>query len=246
MAGRSYLRRIAQPLVSGEPALTPLRVSPAEETRPAAMQFVPSGIVQRRPAARAPIAKGALAEAGEPVLWTTPTARDTAAAGRPGAPAVPPPAVSAAAIDLPAPSLPDVPAVPLPTVSAATVEPHAPPHPDMSTFEPVPIAVPASSRAASDAGLRAGPSPSPDEDSGVAVAQPPGLAPSSLRPPLPSRPQLAPQRARVRIGTVEVRTRPAPVFPPPAAQTVPARPAPAAPSQPLSRGLAWRYGLVQS
>jgi len=247
MSGRSYLHRIALPLMSGEPALTPLRVPPAEEARPPAMQFEPSSIVQRRAAAgtSANVAKAALAEAAEPVRRTMPTARDTAATGRSDAPAVPSPAVSVAGIDWPAPSLPDVPAVSLPAVPAATVDPPASSHPHMSTFKPHSTAAPASSRAASDARMRAAPLLSADQESGVAIAPLTNLAPSSLRSPMPSSLQLSPPRSSVRIGTIEVRTRPASSFPPPPGQTAPPRPSPAVPSQPLSRGLAWRYGLVQ-
>jgi hypothetical protein len=93
--------------------------------------------------------------------------------------------------------------------------------------------------------MRAAPLLSADQESGVAIAPLTNLAPSSLRSPMPSSLQLSPPRSSVRIGTIEVRTRPASSFPPPPGQTAPPRPSPAVPSQPLSRGLAWRYGLVQ-
>jgi hypothetical protein len=53
----------------------------------------------------------------------------------------------------------------------------------------------------------------------------------------------------VHIGTIEVRSQPVPVSVPPTVQGGPRAPAsraaPAASPSPLSRGLAWRYGLVQ-
>jgi hypothetical protein len=72
----------------------------------------------------------------------------------------------------------------------------------------------------------------------------PDIVPSSARVPVQSLARAATLRPSVRIGTVEVRTGSAPAAPPPPA--APPRAAPAAPSQPLSRSLAWRYGLVQS
>jgi hypothetical protein len=56
-------------------------------------------------------------------------------------------------------------------------------------------------------------------------------------------------RHNIHIGTIEVRTKPAPLVSSPApAQPRAASPraAPTAPPTPLSRGLAWRYGLAQS
>ena len=51
-------------------------------------------------------------------------------------------------------------------------------------------------------------------------------------------------RAGIHIGTIEVRTPPAAT--PAPAQARPQRAPPAAPAAPLSRSLAWRYGLPQS
>ncbi|MEO8714658.1 MAG: hypothetical protein ABI369_06570, partial [Acetobacteraceae bacterium] len=51
MAGRSYLRRIAQPLVPGEPVLTPLRTPPAEDARPPVMRSAQARVARRQPAA---------------------------------------------------------------------------------------------------------------------------------------------------------------------------------------------------
>src|SRR5260370_32749803 len=47
-AGRSYLRRIAQPLASGETVLSPLRMPLAKETRPPAILSDQANVVRRR------------------------------------------------------------------------------------------------------------------------------------------------------------------------------------------------------
>jgi hypothetical protein len=67
MAGRSYLRRIAQPLAPGDPALAPLRAPRAEEARPPAMPPALPSVTQRRPAPNA-------APAPEPALAREPSA----------------------------------------------------------------------------------------------------------------------------------------------------------------------------
>jgi hypothetical protein len=50
MGGRTYLRRIAQPLAPGDPALAPLRAPLAEEARPPAMPPAMPSVTQRQPA----------------------------------------------------------------------------------------------------------------------------------------------------------------------------------------------------
>lgn len=68
MAARSYLRRIAQPLTLGAPALAPLRAPRAEEARPPANPPAPPS-VSRQPARNtSPLA------APEPVLARAPSA----------------------------------------------------------------------------------------------------------------------------------------------------------------------------
>jgi len=68
MAARSYLRRIAQPLTPGAPALAPLRAPRAEEARPPAMPSAPPSVP--RPPARS----AAPASASEPALACAPAA----------------------------------------------------------------------------------------------------------------------------------------------------------------------------
>jgi hypothetical protein len=111
--------------------------------------------------------------------------------------------------------------------------------------------------------------PGPEPEAGavpplspIARAQSQRGSPMRLAPPLAIEPEAAggaemlpdpsPTAARapavipsVHIGTIEVRTRPAQVPVPTPAPPRPPRAAPAAPQSPLSRGLAWRYGLVQ-
>jgi len=67
MAARSYLRRIAQPLTPGAPALAPLRAPRAEEARPSAMPPAPS-IPRQGARSAAPVS------APEPALARAPTA----------------------------------------------------------------------------------------------------------------------------------------------------------------------------
>jgi hypothetical protein len=68
MAARSYLRRIAQPLTPGAPALAPLRAPRAEEARPSAMPPAPPSIPRQGAGSAAPVS------APEPALARAPTA----------------------------------------------------------------------------------------------------------------------------------------------------------------------------
>jgi hypothetical protein len=100
MAARSYLRRIAQPLTPGAPALAPLRAPRAEEARPPAIAAAPPGVPRQGASSAAPVS------APEPALTRTPTAA--------------PPAVSPPDQDQAVPEMPFVAPVGVASQPAAT------------------------------------------------------------------------------------------------------------------------------
>src|SRR5258708_39960822 len=199
MAGRSYLRRIAQPVVPGAPQLTPLPSPLAHERHPLAMQSAHHKVIPAR-------------------ATKTPSPREQVA-----------PASFSAGPEAPHP------------VAVATDPPVAP-HSDLTGPEPEAGVVPARppiahAQTQRDLPIRPASSPAIEQDWGGGT----GALPDPMRK-APRAPHAIPN---VHIGTVEVRTRPAPAPVPTPAPARPLRAAPAAPQSPLSRGLAWRYGLVQ-
>jgi hypothetical protein len=194
MGGRSYLRRIAQPVVPGAPHLTPLPSSLAHEARPPAIQstsyyYKVTPTIGRMPF---PAALPAGLEASHP---------PAAAAGQPVVPECDAPGLEA-----------EIGSVALPSAIAS---------------------------AQSDRG-------SPVRSTLSLAIEPEGAGDAEVLPdPRPDAIRTPDAIPSVHIGSVEVRTRPAPVPVPRPAPGRPPRTAPAAPQSPLSRGLAWRYGLVQ-
>ena len=214
MAGRSYLRRIAQPLVPGAPQLSLLPSPLAHEARPPAMRSarrhtVTEATGAKTPPSRKPIAPAAFL-AGLEAL-------------HPAAAATEPPVTPHADLTGPIRLEPEAGAVPA--------------HPLIAR---PPTARPQTQR---DSRIRSAPTSTIEQDRVGGAA--------ALLDPMPGdRPMVEAWRApqalpNLHIGTVEVRTRPAPAPVPTPAPARVQRGAPAVPQSPLSRGLAWRYGLVQ-
>jgi hypothetical protein len=206
MAGRSYLRRIARPVVPGDPQLTPIAVPLAQEARPPAVQSA-----HTYKALRATDAAVQQAPVRDPV---------TAAPAEADAPH------PSAVTDAPPARLNSNPEAPAPQASVVPAR--------------SPVARPHIERGSP---MRFAPAPAVDRDGVIGVAPLPEAIPKI------SRATEAIARANVHIGTIEVRTQPAPRVSSPAPAQPPRaaspRAAPAIPPSPLSRGLAWRYGLVQ-
>ena len=243
MAPRSYLSRIAQPLVAGDPVLWSTPRPAADEARPAATTAT-SAPLQRK-AAGAPKAQ-------------TPAAT----------PSVVPAIISAspAAID----AMPLEPPAPVASQAAPDFEPIPTSHLDMDQAAPNPVAASpaeatASVRSVSPTPTAASP-PDPTSDAFQAARAEPQVAPRPIRRAEPGAADLSsltpaeiapvspaeraaaadrPDAPRLHIGTIEVRSSTlAPVAPP---LPAPAQAAPSARSaaSPIGRAYAWRFGLVQ-
>ena len=258
VAGRTYLQRIAQPLRPGDPVLFAMPQVAPDDARPPAMPPVASaapasGPVLRRtpsriaspPPMQAPLPRSAVspapAEATTPPPMMSAHGPEIAAASPAPGPVVagesslitgaPLPAIQARfgaappSVDLPRAS-------PLEVRTTEAVAPIAP-TPTVATRESTSASVaakaidPPAARAALDV------VPTPDR-----VARPPLRLPGATPPADAGGPP-----PRIHIGTVEVRAAPPPV-PVPVPQAAPraeSRPDAA----PISRGYAWRFGLVQ-
>ena len=252
MARRSYLQRIAEPLRANDPVLFALPHPAPDEARPAAMNpILASGAVSTTPMLRRAPARAISSPA--PV----------AASGS----SVPPAPAAVAPADAVANAMPD--AAGTPAFQASSAERHAAAaEPGMRSApprSPEPVQAPDESPKPAPAGHRVAgfvrqPPPAtfqaaPPSAAFEVAAASPGIAPSGTpdalqaeparrQPPSPAAPMPNTGSAapRIHIGTVEVRSAappPAPVPPPTAARSTP----PAA--APISRGYAWRFGLVQ-
>jgi hypothetical protein len=249
MARRSYLRRIAEPLTPGLPALFSVPRAAPDERRPPAASASASTPTLRRATASGP----ATSSPGR-------VPRASFGGGRRAVPNTPPSPSSAIAPDLTRPSTD-------PALEAVKTRSAAPPlalgrdlgaAPTALLADTVSIRPAAAEHTAPTHSALLGPAETPsapaagdavpdaDEvpaDSG-AVALP-------LRPPAAPPAGLEPASPRIHIGTVEVRTTPQ-ALPPTAVQPPsPAVPPAASPASgnataPLSRAYGWRYGLIQS
>jgi len=259
VAGRTYLQRIAQPLRPGDPVLFAMPQVAPDDARPPATPPVASaapasGSVLRRTPSR--VASPAPMQAASPRSAASPAPADTTA---------PPPAMSAhgpdiaiappapapfvageqalitgaalSAIQAPlgaAPPSVDLPAAsPLEVRTTETVAPIAP-TPTVSTREPISASVAAAAIDAPAARATYDDVPMPDR-----VALPPLRLPGAP----PPADGCGPPPPRIHIGTVEVRAAPPPA-PVPVPQAA-SRAASRSDVAPISRGYAWRFGLVQ-
>jgi hypothetical protein len=272
MARRSYLRRIAEPLKPGLPALFSVPSAASDERRPpAASASAGTPTLRRatalRPAASSPGRAPRASFGGDPRA----------------APNTPPSPTGGASLFALQGSAPDGPAI------ATGIAPQSPIAPDLSPpstdpavsarFAPPPLALgdglrtaptdpvsdtvsmqPAASEDAAPAGSAAldwAEIPSPEILSADPIPTAEATAPADPRAVVSSLerlsapPVLEQASPRIHIGTVEVRTTPQP--PPPAAvePPSPALPPAASPTSgnataQLSRAYGWRYGLIQS
>lgn len=259
VAGRTYLQRIAQPLRPGDPVLFAIpQVAPDDARPPATLPVASvtpaSGPVLRRTPSR--VASPAPMQAPSPRSAVSPAPADATA---------PPPALSAhgtdSAIASPAPApvvageqalntrRADPPAVQAPFVAAPV-------------HMGVPTASPLEARTTEAvAPIAPAPAPLTSEPPAASVAaaiDPPAARAINDAVPLPNRVTLpalrlpgatppgdagSPPPPRIHIGTVEVRAAPPPA-PVPVPQSAP-RAASRPDAAPISRGYAWRFGLVQ-
>jgi len=271
MAHRSYFQRIAEPVRLGDPLLFAMPRAAPDEARPpavppaAATTVTPSAasVLRRAPARAAPPLAPAALPATPSVVPATPStvpaipsaqvpaiATPANAAPRGLASAVPPPA-AAPAVPAPPPGplsaaepgrrSASVPAADVPASPGARREETAatdfvgPPSFATGLAAPAPAAAelpsvfrpaPRTAQSTSD-GV-------PGARSGARHAEPVIRPPASLAAP-PSSSSAGVVPPRIHIGTVEVRSA-APVLP---------HAAPGSAAAPISRGYAWRFGLVQ-
>lgn len=265
MARRSYLQRIAEPLLPGQPVLFPLSRAAPDEARPAVAVSPPTpGVAQDVPKSlrRAPASAARAVQAMPGLAPAAP------AAAQSGAPTLKPAAEPAAVAEAgpPAPILRADPLTAAGPETRAALEESAPTgEGDTGAQRLFDTAAPSTSIVTALA------SPSVPAPRAVAVATSsaaavPDAAPTAVRSVLPAAAADAPERPpptvamppadaaaertrtapSIHIGTIEVRTAapalPAPAAPPAAIPSVPrAAPADAAPA----RGYGWRFGLIQ-
>ncbi len=259
MTGRSYLQRIAEPLLPGEPVLFAVPTATPDEARPAAVPQPPL----------------AAAQGSQPVLRRTP-ARSTPAPAQSTASAAPPlpitPAASSTDASSPGTSVPSASTMsmdgtPVP-IAAGQPAPLLSPPQAQGPEAAVPVALdgvgsPPTVRAAAIGAPEAAkssvgfdPLPSLAQEapvlpaahaipSAAPFAEPARAAAHREAAALPATSEVRPTPTppRIHIGTVEVHA----AAPPPAAVPPPASPraAPRVEAAPISRGYAWRFGLVQ-
>lgn len=207
MPGRSYLRRIARPVVAGDPQLKSISFPFANDAQPPALQSTHRHKVSPATAATTP-----------------PTADRTEVAAVQAGRAVPQPP------------------------SAVEPTPTAVPCSDLPGPGSEARPVPARRQIAHSRTDRSSPKRAASAGDGADNSIIGTEALLDMRPKTVRGPEAMPGSS-VHIGMVEVRTQPAPLVPstaqaPPPRATPPRASAAATPS-PLSRGLAWRYGLVQ-
>ena len=262
VAARTYLQRIAQPLRPGDPVLfampqvapddarppaTPpvasvapasgpvLRRTPSRVASPAPMQSPPPRSAVSPAPANATAPPPTLAAHGSEIAAASPVAAPVFAGEPPSSSAHDnPPAMQAPSAAVPASVSMDGPAAaPLALRSTEGVAPAAP-VPALSTQEPP-----------SESAAVAAIDPLPPRASHDAVRLPERAALPALRLPAAAPPgdTAGPQPPRIHIGTVEVRAAP-PAVPVPVPQAAP-RAASRPDAAPISRGYAWRFGLVQ-
>lgn len=259
VAGRTYLQRIAQPLRPGDPVLFAMPQVAPDDARPPATAPVVSAVP-----VPGPVLRRTPSRVASPAPMQAPSPR-SAVSPVPAAATIPPPALSApgreiaAASPVPAPvvagELPlitgaaspptqaplaatpaqiDVPtASPLEVGMTEAVAPTAPTQ-TAQTSEPPSAPVAAATIDALPARATHDAVPLPDR---VAL---PALRLPGAAPPVDTG---APPPPRIHIGTVEVRAAPPPP-PVPVPQAAP-RAASRPDGAPISRGYAWRFGLVQ-
>ena len=261
MARRSYLQRIAEPLRAGDPVLFAVPHAGADETRPAAQ---PSASIAAAPPGRATLRRRAT---GRDPQHAPVADRATRSAPLPEA-AAPADAILSAAPDAatsqPPPAPRELPTQPRPAAEARTT-PSAPDHPAATEQqrEPAPAARAIATAASPPPSWSVAPTPltepppagiaaarTSETETSAAAAHPtaaaivpePIVAPQPTPASMPSA--VASAAPRIHIGTVEVRaSAPAPAPAPPAATTP--RGAPRGDATPISRGYAWRFGLIQ-
>jgi hypothetical protein len=258
MPRRSYLHRIAEPLSPGDPVLFAVPRPPPEEARAASEMQTPT------PAApsRAPTLRRRASASAAPAATAT-TQHATAAPVATGAASfVPSPRASAS--DQPIAAAPPVPlsTQPPPIAGERTtrITPPAAPAPDEATerqhgptgqrvvesASASPLVLPGDAAPRDLVSISAVSDPPPKTVAPTARTMP--VVPDPFDEPQPARLPTPGGRAtpRIHIGTVEVRsaTPALPQAPPPPAP----RAAPASPrgdTASISRGYAWRFGLVQ-
>jgi hypothetical protein len=247
MAPRSYLSRIAQPLVDGDPVVWSVPRATAEEARPPVAATAATSALQRRPAP-APAAKPASTSAPTPKAgpeiraWVEPNPR---------------------LVEL-TPSAETLAPAPIDELSPAELaisEPAAATAPVTRQAIAEPAVSPSSERRLSVISGEVAATPPTAE---MLPAPPPSTRPaprcdSALEPQWPTREEAssAPHAERVtpsvvntpaprlHIGAIEIRA----IAPPPVAAPAPApimaAAAPSAPGGRIGRAYAWRFGLVQ-
>jgi hypothetical protein len=275
MARPSYLQRIASPLAAGEPVLVPVPGPAPGEGRPAARgggtapDVAPEAAKPTLPRASARNIAGPAAgpvptqaQAGAPtavlVAGALPPTRPADAAPQPL-----PGQQTVAEWIAPRDAVQDFPLARRPVAPSVTAGPTlewgAP-----VKFRAMPAIAPAPQNQMAPAPAKATMAQSHASTlaitPGVAVTAPRAAEPTGFAEPAPwARPQAqasGPAAAapvadpaappRIHIGTIEVRTSPAPAAPPQPAPPLPSSlNAPAAPPGAAGRGYGWRYGLSQ-
>jgi hypothetical protein len=265
VAGRTYLQRIAQPLRPGDPVLFAMpQVAPDDARPPATPPVTPAA------PASGPVLRRTPSRAASPALKQTPSPRSPMSPA-PADAAAPPPVLSAHAPEIAVASPAPAPVV-AGAQALSTRRPDDPPAaqaPLAAAPEPAPAPVSMDGPAAAPLELQSTeavaltatvPTVSPPGRPAVpvtaAIDHPPAAREIHDAEPLPDRVPLpalrlpgaappadagGPPPPRIHIGTVEVRAAPPPV---PVPQAAP-RAAPRAEAAPISRGYAWRFGLVQ-
>jgi translation initiation factor IF-2 len=246
MTARSYLSRIAQPLIAGDPVVWSTPRAAAEDARPTATSTT-TATVQRKtanpPAGQATARPNPIA----PAAPASPLAIDAAPLTPPGVantraePAVEPasthlePAPTASRSSLSEDRMGNEPG---PT-QTTTLTPEAGATFELGAFQPV--------HAESAPERQVAPPPARRVEPAAATA-PSSLTPTEIAPASASeRAKPAPKTdaPRLHIGTIEVRTSaPAPIAAPMTA-VAPAAPSARPASAPIGRGYASRFGLVQ-
>ena len=224
------------PVVSAAPASGPvLRRTPSRVASPAPKQVAPPRLAVPPAPAEAMAPPPALSADG-PASAVAPLVPAPVVAGEQAVSTrrADPPAVQAPLSAAPEPVSMDVPAgLPLELRTTEAVAPSAPA-----------LTVP-TSESPSASVAAAAIDPPPARAINDAVPLPDRVALPALRPPGATPPEDAggPPPPRIHIGTVEVRAAPPPV-PVPVPQATP-RAASRPEAVPMSRGYAWRFGLVQ-
>jgi hypothetical protein len=259
MARRSYLQRIAEPITAADQVLWPIPLPNPEDIRPAVLQSATPAApepwaTELRGAEIRPAAPPTLRRRMATVAATEPpiAARSQVLVARSAARAADTLAASARPSQKPdaAPAADDPESIPLELASPTPI-----PRPESFRADAALAAVPPESYPKISSSVRpqqgqtsafdvAADEPPPFEDAMSHAPPSPPFEPAP-RPrggdPLPGSEPASP---RLHIGTIEIRTSAPPAAAPAVATPAPSA-SPARPSQPASRGYAWRYGLIQ-